>query len=95
MIVNVMCSSVIERLMVRGSQVALNHVIDDIETRILVMELRRRAIKRWIPCGDMNRRLQIPHLAKVEWEFRITSEECLYDSGLIGLIIQYNIIQIF
>ena len=24
------------------------------------MELRRSAIKRWVPCGDMNRRLKIP-----------------------------------
>ena len=52
------------------------------------MELRRRAIKRWVPCGDMDRRLKIPHSAKVE--------ECLYDSGLNGLqyrasyTIQYN-----
>ena len=28
------------------------------------MELRRRAIKRWVPCGDMDRRLKIPHSAK-------------------------------
>ena len=42
-----MRSPVIERLMVRGSQVALKHVIYDMEARTLVMELRRRAIKRW------------------------------------------------
>ena len=45
----------IERLMVRGSQVALKHVIHGMETRTLVMELRRCAIKRWVPCGDMDR----------------------------------------
>ena len=84
-IVNVMRSPVIERLMVRGSQVALKHVIHVMETRTLVMELRRRAIKRWVPYGDMDRRLKIPHSAKVECGFRITPKECLYDSGLIGL----------
>ena len=47
--------------MVRGSQVALKHVIHDMETRTLVMELHRRAIKRWVPCGHMDRRLKIPH----------------------------------
>ena len=78
-IVNVMRSPVIERLMVRGSQVAIKHVFHDMETRILVMELRRRAIKRWVPCGDMDRRLKIPHSAKVESGFRTTPEECLYD----------------
>ena len=83
-IVNVMRSPVIERLMVRGSQVALKHVIHDMETRRLVMELRRRAIKRWVPCGDMDRRLKIPHSAKAECGFRTTPEECLYDSGPIG-----------
>ena len=82
--VNVMRSPVIERLMVRGSQVALKHVIHDMETRTLVMELRRRAIKRWVPCGDMDRRLKIPHSAKAECGFRTTPEECLYDSGPIG-----------
>ena len=45
-IVNMMRSPVIERLMVRGSQVALKHGIHDMEARTLVMELRRRAIKR-------------------------------------------------
>ena len=84
-IVNVMCSPVIERLMVRGSHVALKHVIHDMETSTLVMELRRRAIKRWVPCGDMDRRLKIPHSAKVECGFRTTPGECLYDIGLIGL----------
>ena len=38
----------VERLMVRGSRVALKHVIHDMKTRTLVMELRRRAIKRWV-----------------------------------------------
>ena len=84
-IVNVMRSTVIERLMVQGSQVALKHVIHDMETRTLVMELRRSAIKRWVPCGDMDRRLKIPHSAKAECGFRTTPEECLlYDSGPIG-----------
>ena len=82
-IVNVMRSPVIERLMVRGSQVALKHVIYDMEARTLVMELRRRAIKRWVPCGDMDCRLKIPHSAKAECRFRTTPEECLYDSGPI------------
>ena len=70
--------------MVRGSQVAIKHVIHDMVTRTLLMELRRHAIKRWVPCGDMDRRLKIPHPAKVECGFRTTPEECLYDSGLIG-----------
>ena len=83
-IVNVIRSPVIERLMVRGSQVALKHVIHDMETRTLVMEVRRRAIKRWVPCGDMDRRLKIPHSAKAECGFWTTPEECLYDSGPIG-----------
>ena len=100
-IVNVMCSPVIERLLVRGSQVTLKHVFHDMEIRTLVMELRRRAIKRWVSCGDMDRRLKIPHSAKVECGFRTTPEECLCDSGLNGLhyrasqynTIQYNTIQ--
>ena len=46
---NVMRSPVIERLMVRGSQVALKHVIHDMEARTLVMKLRRRAIKDGSP----------------------------------------------
>ena len=71
--------------MVRGSQVALKHVIHDIETRTLVMDLRRHAIKRWVPCSDMDRWLKIPHSAKVECGFQTTPKECLYDSGLIGL----------
>ena len=50
----------------------------------MVMELRRRAIIRWVPCGDMDRRLKIPHSAKAECGFRTTLEECLYDSGPIG-----------
>ena len=48
-IVNVMRSPVIERLIVRGSQVAIKHVFHDMEIRTLVMELRWRAIKRWVP----------------------------------------------
>ena len=83
-IVNVMRSPVIERLMVRGSQVALKHVIHDMEARTLVMELRRRSIKRWVPYGDMDRRLKIPHSVKAECGFRTTPEECPYDSGPIG-----------
>ena len=38
----------------------------------------------WVPCGDMDRRLKIPHSAKAECGFRTTPEECLYDSGPIG-----------
>ena len=74
-IVNVMRSPVIEWLTVRGSQVALKHVIHDMETRTLLIELRRRAFKGWVPCGDMDRRLKIPHSAKVECGFRTTPEE--------------------
>ena len=84
-IVNVLRSPVIEILMVEGSQVALKHVIHDMETRTLVMELHRRAIKRWVPSGYMDRRLKIPHSAKVECGFRVAPEECLYDSCLIDL----------
>ena len=51
---------------------------------LMVMELRRRTIIRWAPCGDMDRRLKIPHSAKAECGFRTTPEECLYDSGPIG-----------
>ena len=40
-------------------------LIHDMETRSLVMELSRRAIERWVPCGDMDCRLKIPHSAKV------------------------------
>ena len=68
-IVNVRRSPVIESMMVRGSQVAIKHVIHDMVTRTLLMELRRRAIKRWVPCGDKDRRLMIPHSAKVECGF--------------------------
>ena len=81
-IVSVTRSPVIERLMVRDSQVALKHVFHDIEIRTLVMELRQRAIKRWVPCGDMGRKLKIPYSAKVECGFRTTTEECLYDLSL-------------
>ena len=68
LIVNVMCSPIIEKLMVRGSQVAPKHVIHDMitiwgTTLKLVMELSRRAIKRWVPCGDMERRLKILHVS--------------------------------
>ena len=59
-------------------------VIHDMEARTLVMELRRRTIRRWVPCGDMDRRLKIPHSAKAECGFRTTPEECLYGSGPIG-----------
>ena len=69
--------------MVQGSQVSLRHVIHDMEARTLRMELRQRAIKRCVPCGDMERRLKIPHPAKVKCGFQTTPEECLYDSGLI------------
>ena len=64
--------------------VAPQHVIHDMEERTLVIELRRRAIKRWVDhCGDMDRRLKIPHSAKAECGFRTTPEKCLYDSGPI------------
>ena len=92
-IVNVMRSQVIEGLIARGSQVALKHVIHDMETRTLVIEMRRRAIKRWVPCGYMDRRLKIPHSAKIEYRFRTTPEESLYDSGLIGNATQRNATQ--
>ena len=83
-IINVMRSPVIERLMVRGSQVVLKHVIHYMEARTLVMELRRYAIKRWVPCGDIDRRLRTPHSAEDECGFRTPPKECLYDSGPIG-----------
>ena len=54
-----------------AEQVALKHVIHDMVTRTLVMELRRCAIERWVPSGDMDRRLKIPHSAKVECGFWI------------------------
>ena len=79
--------SVIERLMVRNSQVALKHVIYDMETRTLVNKLRRRAIKRWVPCSDMDRRLKIFHSSKSDGGFRTTPEECLYDSGPSGPLV--------
>ena len=82
-----MRSPVIERLMVRGSHVALKHVIHDMETRTLMMELRRCAIKRWVPCGDIDRRLKIPHSAKAECRFRTTPKECLYHNGPIGPLV--------
>ena len=68
----------------RLTSVAIRHVIHDMEARTLVTELRRRAIKRWVPCGDMDRRLNIPHSPKAECGFRTTPEECLYDSSPIG-----------
>ena len=37
--------------MVRGSQVALKHVIHDMEARTLVMQLRRRAITHITPAN--------------------------------------------
>ena len=86
-----MRSPVIKRLQARGSQVALNPVFHGMEIRTLVMELRWRAIKRWVFCGDMDRRLKIPHSSKVECGFRTTLEECLYDSGLNGLHVYNNI----
>ena len=73
-----MRSPAIEGLMVRGLHLALKHVIHDMETKTLLMELRRCAIKRWVPCGDMDRWLKIPHSAKVQCGFRATPEECLY-----------------
>ena len=58
------------------------------------MELRPHAIKRWVPCGDIDRRLKIPHSAKAECGFRTTPEDCLYDSGPIDLsIAPHNTIQ--
>ena len=54
------------------------------QEHVLVIELCWRAIKRWVPCGDMDRRLKIPHSAKVECGFRTTPWECLYDNGPIG-----------
>ena len=62
-------SPVIERLMFRDSQVALKHVIHDMETRTLVRELRRRAIKKWVNFVDMDRRLKIPHQPRLNADF--------------------------
>ena len=50
----------------------------------IVSSLVLTLIKRWVSCGDMDRRLKIPHSAKAECGFRTTPEECLYDSGPIG-----------
>ena len=91
-----MRSPVIERLIVRDSHAALKHVIHDMGTRTLLIELRRHAINRWVPCGDIDCKSKILHTAKVERRFRATFGECLYDSGLIGIqcrISQYNTIQ--
>ena len=74
-IVNVKRSPVIKRLMVRGSQVALKHVIHD-------MDIDDENVSQ---CGGMDHRLKILHSAKVECGFRTTPEECLYNSGLISL----------
>ena len=46
--VKVRRSQVVERLLVRGLLVS-GHVIHDMETKTLVMELRRFAVKTWIP----------------------------------------------
>ena len=78
-----MLSPVIESLMVRGSQVALKHVIHDMEARTLVMELRRLAIKRWVPCGDMDRRLKIPHSASWSVIFKGHVYSCMTCDDLI------------
>ena len=64
--VNVMRSPVIKRL--------IKHVFHDMEIKTLVIELRRRTIKRWFPCDDMDRRLKILHSAKVECGFPTTPE---------------------
>ena len=57
-----------------------NHNISDITP--LVQEYCHENCLQ--PCGDMDRRLKIPHSAKAECGFRTTPEECLYDSGPIG-----------
>ena len=43
------------------SQIYYYYYYYDMETSTLVIELRRGAIKRWVPCDDMDRRLEIPH----------------------------------
>ena len=65
--------------MVRSSLVVLKHAYRDTGDKIAWGD----AIKRWIPCGDIDRMLKIPHLANDG--FRTTSETCLYDSCQIGL----------
>ena len=45
------------------------YVIHDMEARTLVMKLRQRAIKTWVPCGDIDRRLKIPHSVNAECGF--------------------------
>ena len=87
-IVNVMRSPVIERLIVRGSRVSLMHVFHDMDKMDTCDEIGSGAFKRWVPCGDIDRRLINPHSVKVEGGFWTTPEECLCDSGLIG--IQYT-----
>ena len=44
-------SPAIERLIVRGSLVALKHVIHGMKTRALMREQSRRTIEKWVPCG--------------------------------------------
>ena len=61
------------------------------ETGTLVMELRRRAIKRWVPCGDMDRRLKIPHSAKVECRFGTTQCNAMQRNATQRNAIQYMI----
>ena len=62
------------------------HVIHDMEPRTLAIELRRRAIKKLVPCGDIDRMLKIPHSHKVACGFQTAPEECLYDSDLNRLL---------
>ena len=79
--------------------VSQSRVVVIVETRDV---LRRRTIKRWVPCDDMDRRLKIPHATKVVCGFRKPSEECLSLALLLGfdwpssyntLLIQYNTMQ--
>ena len=67
-------------------------------TRKLLTELRRYAIKRWVPCGDMDRkdmdrRLKISQSAKVECGFRILPRNMIAVKSAFSIGPQYNAIQ--
>ena len=82
--------------MVRGSQVALKHGINDMEARTLVMELRRHAIKRWVPCGDMDhmlRSLTQPRLSADFGQLPRNAYTIAVQSGHRHRASQYNTIQ--
>ena len=66
-------------------------------TMTLVKELRRHAIKRWVPCGGMDRRLKIPHSAKVDFGQLPRNAYTIAVQSIFSIgphnTIQYNTIQ--